>query len=485
MKLAELAAVASAVAATASRSVKIDLIAVFLRRLDAGETGLAVAFLAGIPPEGKIGVGWSKLTSIRTVHSLAPQLEIADLAAAFEAVRSTTGTGSGSARSSMLGDLFSRATHDEADFIRRFLVGELRHGALAGVVTDAIAKAADVPSSAVRRAAMFCGDLSLVAEIASSHGRAGLDAVTLQLLRPIQPMLASSAASVEDAIRVAGESSVEHKLDGIRIQVHKTEDAVRIFTRNLNDITERCPEIVSGVGSLNAHSLVLDGEALPSQQSSLVPYFFDLLHRDGQTLTDVALGTRRAMLGEVAPGMTVPSSVTADPVEAGIVLDEALAAGHEGVVVKSIGSSYQAGRRGKAWLKVKLVQTFDLVIIAAEWGHGRRRGWLSNIHLGARGPDGRVLMVGKTFKGFTDQMLAWQTARLLELETGRDGIVVHVEPELVVEIALDGVQVSTRYTGGIALRFARVKRFRSDKSPSDIDTIDALRRLVGGSDDQT
>jgi DNA ligase-1 len=383
----------------------------------------------------------------------------------------------------------------------------LRQGALEGVMAEAVAKAAEVPAAAVRRACMLAGDLGHTAAIALAEGRAGLEAVGLEVLRPVQPMLASTAPDVADAVSGLGLSSVEWKLDGIRLQVHKEGDTVRIFTRNLNDITDRMPEVVSIIQSLPVEQVVLDGEALtladdarpqPFQDTmsrvgrrtgepiaTVAPHFFDCLHLDGDDLLDRPLLDRLAALERIAGPWRIPGEVTDDPAAAEEVLRAALAAGHEGVVVKGAQSPYEAGRRGKSWRKVKVARTFDLVVLGAEWGHGRRKGWLSNLHLGARDPrTGEFVMVGKTFKGLTDATLAWQTERFLELETRREGITVFVRPELVAEIALDGVQTSTRYPGGVALRFARLKTYRSDKNPAEADTIESIRVLLHRPDAQ-
>ena len=345
---------------------------------------------------------------------------------------------------------------------------------------------------------MLSGDLSLTATIAMSDGEEGLREVGFEVFRPVQPMLASTAETVTDAVSGFERASVEWKLDGIRIQVHRRDDEVRIYTRNLNEITHALAGIAEAVRALPVHQAVLDGEALwmnedrpgsfqetvsridtEGSPEGITTFLFDVLHIDGEDLLDVPLGERAARLDGIAPHLRIPATVTSDPDEAQKVLDEALGAGHEGVVVKDVGSRYVAGRRGKAWRKVKPVQTYDLVVLGAEWGHGRRQGWLSNLHLGARDPEsGEFVMVGKCFKGLTDELLTWQTEALLGLEKERRGIAVLVRPELVVEIALDGVQVSTRYPGGVALRFARVKRYRPDKEAGEADTIDDLRALL-------
>ncbi|MCB1039641.1 MAG: ATP-dependent DNA ligase, partial [Acidimicrobiales bacterium] len=390
---------------------------------------------------------------------------------------------------------------------------ELRQGALAGVMTDAVARAANVPATLVRKALMLGGRLDEVARVALVEGRPSLEAVQLEVGRGLQPMLASTAASVAEAVDDLGLAAVEWKLDGIRVQAHRDGDEVRVFTRNLNDITERVPAVVDAVRSFDANRLVLDGEALvidhrsghplPFQDSAseiradgtrggeVRPYFFDLVHLDGRDLIDEPLSIRRPLLEVVAGQATTPGTVTTDPSVAEAVLADALAAGHEGAVVKGIASTYEAGRRGKAWRKVKPVHTLDLVVLAAEWGHGRRRGWLSNLHLGARAVEGTgaeawdgFVMVGKTFKGLTDELLRWQTERFLglaereELWAGPQTGIVRIRPEQVVEIAVDGVQRSTRYPGGVALRFARVVRYRDDKDPGDADAITTVQAML-------
>jgi DNA ligase-1 len=457
-----------------------------------------VAFLSGEARQGRVGVGWATVGSIDVPAAAAPSITVLELDDVVTRLAATTGPGSVAARAALLDDLFRRSTAAEADFLRRLLLGELRQGALEGIVTDAVAKAAGVPLDAVRRAAMFAGDLPLVAATAMAEGEAGLAAVGLRPLHPVQPMLASTAADVAEAIAGCGPASVEWKLDGARIQVHRVAEEVRVFTRNLNEVTDRLPGIADAVRTLPAHALVLDGEAIglgadrpqafqdtmsrfgrqDGSGAGLVALFFDCLHVDGTDLVDEPLAGRLDALERVAGPLRMPGIRTEDPAAAAAFLEATLAAGHEGVMVKALSSRYEAGRRGGAWRKVKPVLTFDLVVLAAEWGHGRRRGWLSNLHLGARDPAGGFVMVGKTFKGMTDEMLTWQTARLLELETVRDGIVVHVRPELVVEVALDGVQASPRYKGGVALRFARIKHYREDKAAADADTIDAVRALL-------
>ncbi len=489
------------VADATSRSRKIAILGDLLKGVDPTEVPIVVGFLSGVPRQGRVGIGYATIYGIERPPAGEASLTVEDLDHAIDVVAVATGSGSGGARKQILGELLARATAEEADFVRRLFTGELRQGALAGLMVDAIARAARVDAQITRRALMLSGDLSRTAEIAMAQGEEGLGEVGFELFRPILPMLASSAPSVTDAMADLKLASVEWKLDGIRIQIHRREDDVRVYTRNLNDITEALPGIVGAVRLLPVRQAVFDGEALWMQDGSpasfqetvsqidadappegIATFLFDLLHADGDDLLDYPLTERAARLEEIAPHLKIPAVLTSGPEEAGRVLDESLAAGHEGVVVKDAASLYVAGRRGKAWRKVKPVRTYDLVVLGAEWGHGRRQGWLSNLHLGARDPaTGGFVMVGKCFKGLTDELLAWQTKELLEREIARKGIVVRVRPELVVEIALDGVQASTRYAGGVALRFARVKRYRPEKTPEEADVIDDLRALLPGS----
>ena len=496
--LAHVVAASAEVAETSSRSAKTAILAKLLQTLEAGEIAITVGFLSGIPRQGRVGIGYSLAYGVERPAAREPSLTISEIDAAISAVQETTGPGSNTRRREILAGLFGRATGPEAGFLRRLFTGELRQGSLAGVMVDAIAKAAGVRGDLVRRALMLSGDLPGTAATAMTSGEQGLLEVGFELFRPIMPMLASTATGVDEAVAGFGRSSVEWKLDGIRIQIHRLNDEVRIYTRGLNDITPALPGIVDVVRGLPVSRVVLDGEALwmndggpaafqetvsqidaGAPPEGVVTFLFDLLHLDGEDLLDTPLEVRSARLRSIAPELKVPAVVTSDPAEAQRVLDEAIDAGHEGVVVKDVTSLYAAGRRGKSWLKVKPVLTYDLVVLGAEWGHGRRQGWLSNLHLGARDPaTGRFVMVGKCFKGLTDEMLRWQTAALLELESGRRGIAVMVRPELVVEVALDGVQASTRYPGGVALRFARIKRYRPDKPAAEADTVDALLDLL-------
>jgi DNA ligase-1 len=496
--LAGLVATSEQVASTSARGGKVALLAEHLRSLEPDEIPIAVGLLSGVPRQGRVGVGYRTAYGIEQLAAAEPSLTLVDLDRAITAVEDATGPGSAAERRRVLAELLARATDPEAEFIQRLFTGALRQGALAGVMAEAIATAAGVAGAVVRRALMLSGDLPRTAEIALTAGEAGLREVGFELFRPIVPMLASTAADVSGALDGLERASVEWKLDGIRIQVHRRGEEVQIYTRNLNEITHALPGIVAAVRDLPVAQAVFDGEAIwmgddgpaafqdtvsqidtDAPPEGIVTFLFDLLHADGEDLLDLPLHERAARLTALAPELRIPGILTSDPERAQRVLDEALAAGHEGVVVKDADSRYVAGRRGKAWRKVKPVRTYDLVVLGAEWGHGRRQGRLSNLHFGARDPgSGEFVMVGKCFKGLTDELLRWQTDELLARETHRRGIAVFVRPELVVEVALDGVQASTRYPGGVALRFARVKRYRPDKDASEADTIDDLRALL-------
>ncbi|MDP9341299.1 MAG: ATP-dependent DNA ligase [Actinomycetota bacterium] len=511
MLLEEIARTSAEVAATAARLGKIGRLASVLLSLRPEEVPVAVAYLSGELPQGTIGVGWASLRELPPAAA-SPSLTLLDVHGAFDRLKAATGPGSQAVRRHEIADLFGRATEEERRFLFGLLSGELRQGALEGVMVEAVGRAAEVPAAEVRRAAMLAGDLGAVAAAAIADGRAGLGAFRLTVLRPVQPMLAQTAEDVGQALERIRPAAVEWKLDGARIQVHRLGTEVRAFTRNLADATDRVPEVVAAVGALPAEALVLDGEAIalradgrphPFQvtmsrfgsrleveqlraATPLSAFFFDCLHVDGDDLIDRPTSERVAALAERLPdGLRVPRVVVKDTAEGTAegeaFLEAALGRGHEGVMVKALDAPYEAGRRGSTWLKVKRAHTLDLVVLAAEWGHGRRQGWLSNLHLGARDPStGGFIMLGKTFKGMTDQMLAWQTDRFLELETGRDAHTVYVRPELVVEVAFDGLQASTRYPGGLALRFARVKGYRPDKGPADADTIETVRAIHGG-----
>jgi DNA ligase-1 len=499
----ELAEASRRLAATTKRSAKAALLADVLRRLAPEEVPVAVGVLTGAPRQGRIGIGWATLRDARTEPARAPTLTVLEVDAIVDRLAGMSGSGVQAARRALLADTFARATEPEQDLLWRMFSGELRQGALDGVMVDAIAQAAGVPVDAVRRAHMMAGDLGETATAALTGGVAALAAVGMVPGRAVQPMLAAPAPDVAAALEATGPASVEWKLDGARIQVHRRDGQVRIYTRNLNEITARLGSVAALVAALPGGDLVLDGEALgvddegrprrfedtmsdfgadaaAGRGSTLRAYFFDVLHAGGAPIVDEPLAVRREVLASVVPAEArMPSIVTADPEEAAAFLDRAVASGHEGVMVKAIESRYDAGRRGGAWRKIKPVHTLDLVVLAAEWGHGRRTGWLSNLHLGARGDDGEFVMVGKTFKGLTDELLRWQTAALQQLAVGTEaGYIVHVKPQLVVEVALDGVQASTRYPGGVALRFARVRRYRPDKTPADADHISTVQAML-------
>lgn len=505
MQLQELVAACRAVGETSARLRKVDILSAVLTRLSAGEIEIAIAFLSGSLRQGRIGVGWSVVGTLReTPPAEVATLDLAEVDAAFARASAATGAGSTAARAGILRDLLRRATLLEQDFIVRLIFGELRQGALEGVVVEAVARASGAPAARLRRAAMLAGDLAPVARAALLDGGGALDAFMVRLFRPVQPMLAQSAETIEQALEELGEVSLEYKLDGARIQVHKSGDEVRTYTRNLRDVTAAAPEIVEFVRGLPAREIILDGEVIalgsdgtprPFQTTMrrfgrrldvdalrrelpLSPFFFDVLYFDGEPLLDEPLQTRLSAAQHIiAPERFVPRIVTGRQDEAAAFLERSLASGHEGVMAKAIQGKYAAGRRGQAWIKVKLARSLDLVVLAAEWGHGRRMGTLSNLHLGARDEAGGFVMLGKTFKGMTDEMLAWQTGKLLELEVARDASTVYVRPELVVEVAFNGIQGSPQYPGGLALRFARVKRYRTDKSASQSDSIATVRDL--------
>lgn len=512
MLLDELVATAEAVAATRSRIAKVEALAPLLRRLaqeTPEELGTAVGMLVAKPRQGRVGVGWRGLSYARgdMPASPEPSLTVGEFDALLDRLAATSGAGSSAARAELLGSFMQRATEREQRFVVGVLLGELRTGALEGVLVDALASAGGRPAALVRRAAMLSGDLGETARVAILGTGDDLSAVGLVVGRAVLPMLAASAQTPGEALAATGEASVEFKLDGARIQVHRAGDAVSVFTRSLADITHRVPEVVEAVRSMPVRDVILDGETLtlddggaprPFQETMsrfgadrarnavLRPWFFDVLHVDGRDLLDEPLAVRRAELARIAPDHIIPGEVTGDPDVAERVSREALAAGHEGIVVKAIGSPYAAGRRGSSWIKVKPVHTYDLVVLAAEWGNGRRQGWLSNLHLGAYDPAGEFgepggfVMVGKTFKGLTDSLLRWQTEYFPSIEVRRDAHTVYLQPITVVEIAIDGVQRSSRYPGGIALRFARVKRYREDKRRDEADTVQSLRALLRG-----
>ena len=515
--LQRLADVHDTVRATRSRNEKRDLLAQLLAEAEPVELALVATYLSGRLRQRRTGLGWQSWGAAPAPADAAT-LSVTDVDRAFEAMSAATGQGSRGARTTLLGDLLRRATAAEQDYLRALTLGEVRQGALDSVLLDAIASATSVPPAAVRRAAMFTPDSGDVALAAATGGVEALERIGLRPGRPVRPMLAGTAPDVAAALATIPAGSgcyVDRKLDGVRVQVHRVGDEVRVYTRSLDDITDRLPGVVEGARRLPASTVVLDGEVLlladgrprPFQETAslvaqqttqrttqqtatgdprLVVSYFDLLHADGDDLLDEPLAARLERLTSLLPDEQVVPRVhltdPSDPAElatASAFFADTLAAGHEGVVVKDDGAPYAAGRRGGAWVKVKPRHTLDLVVTAVEWGSGRRQGLLSNIHLAARGEDGEPVMLGKTFKGMTDEVLRWQTERFLSLETRRSGHVVHVRPEQVVEIAFDGVQRSTRYPGGVALRFARVLRYRDDKPVAEIDTLETVRSHLG------
>jgi DNA ligase-1 len=496
-----LARTSAEVASSSGRSAKIRLIADCLRTAHPAEVPIVVAYLAGELRQRRTGLGPASLRGM-PAPAEQPTLTVLEVDAAFATMAALSGAGSSTRRLELFAGLTARATAAEQRLLGGLVAGELRQGALDGLMVEAVGAASGLPAAEVRRAVMVAGAIAPVAEAALAVGSAGLAAFALQVGRPVRPMLAQPGTDVEDALARTGPAACEWKLDGIRIQVHREGEAVAVFTRSLDDITARVPEVVAAALALPVRSVVLDGEALavrpdgrplPFQLTAarsarqgagagaavpLTPFFFDCLQLDGADLTTVPAAQRRAALEGVVPSrFLVPRVEVGSAAEAQECLAAALAAGHEGVVIKSLTAGYDAGRRGAAWVKVKPRHTLDLVVLAAEWGHGRRRGWLSNLHLGARDPAGGFVMLGKTFKGLTDELLAWQTARFTELRVEDNGWVVTVRPEQVVEIAFDGVQRSPRYPAGLTLRFARVLRYRPDKSAAEADTIEAVQAI--------
>jgi DNA ligase-1 len=506
MSLHDLVTTSAAVADASSRLAKVGLLADLLRRLAPDEIEIAIGFLSGEPRQGRIGIGGATIWSARDVPSTdTPSLSLHDVDDTFTQIAGIKGAGSTAARQQRLRELLRRATRAEQDFIVRLLFGELRQGALEGVLVEAVAKASGIGASSLRRAMMMAGALAPVARSAIVDGDASLGGFGVQLFQPIQPMLAQPTDDVNEAlVQLHNDVSLEWKLDGARIQAHKSGDEVRVFSRNLRDVTSAVPEVVDAMRALSARELIVDGEVIalrpdgsphPFQitmqrfgrklnverlraEIPLTPFLFDCLYADGESLIDATQDARAARLGTLASSIVVPRLVRPTSESAARFLEETLRRGHEGLMVKSLAAPYAAGRRGQQWLKVKIARTLDLVILAAEWGHGRRTGWLSNLHLGARDPvHGGFVMLGKTFKGLTDEMLTWQTEKLRSLELSRDRHTVYVKPELVVEIAFNEVQESPHYPGGLALRFARVKGYRQDKSANDADTIDTIRDI--------
>ncbi|MFE9995361.1 ATP-dependent DNA ligase [Streptomyces avermitilis] len=503
MLLSRLAHVSREVAATSARSRKIALLAELFRDADADDVPIVIPYLAGRLPQGRLGIGW-KLLGRPVAPASEPSLTVRDVDARLTAVGAVTGTGSQAGRGRLMGELMAAATDVEQAFLRGLLTGEVRQGALDAVAVEGLAEATGAPPADVRRAVMLAGSLQTVARALLAKGPGALDDFRLTVGRPVLPMLAHTAGSVAEAVGKLGACAVEEKLDGIRVQLHRAGDDVRIYTRTLDDITDRLPELTSAALELKGDRFILDGEvialdgdgrprsfqeiagrvgsrvdvATAAAAVPVSPVFFDALSVDGRDLLDLPFTERHAELARLVPEpLRVRRTLVSGPDDgaaAETFLADTLARGHEGVVVKALDAPYSAGRRGASWLKVKPVHTLDLVVLAAEWGHGRRTGKLSNLHLGARAADGSFAMLGKTFKGMTDAMLTWQTERLTELAVEENGSVVTVRPELVVEIAYDGLQKSTRYPAGVTLRFARVVRYREDKTPAEADTVETL-----------
>ncbi|MFF5446199.1 ATP-dependent DNA ligase [Streptomyces sp. NPDC012888] len=509
MLLADVARVSREVTETSARSRKVALLAELFAAAPADEAPLVISYLAGRLPQGRPGIGWRALAQDVPPAGL-PTLTPAAVDSALTALTGVAGTGSQAARHRIVGGLLGAATAEEQRFLRGLLSGEVRQGALDAVALEAVARAAGVPADRLRRAVMLDGSLPRVAGAVLAGGAAALDAFAMRVGQPVQPMLAGTAKSLAEALAALAPCSVEEKLDGIRVQVHRDGDEVRVYTRSLDEITGRLPEVVEVARALPEPCFVLDGEVIalgpdgrpvPFQDVAgrvgsrldvaaaraalpVAPYFFDVLATGDRMLLDLPVRERYAALARLLPESArvrrlVVDDADAQAAPAGEFWAETLRRGHEGVVVKALDSPYAAGRRGKQWLKVKPVHTLDLVVLAAEWGHGRRAGLLSNLHLGARAADGGFVMLGKTFKGLTDEMLRWQTGRLRELATGDDGFTVRVRPELVVEIAYDSVQRSPRYPGGVTLRFARVLRYRTDKTADQADTVETVRAAPG------
>ena len=506
MLLAELVATSAAVQAAAGRLDKTRRIAATLSRLEPEEIEIAVTFLSGDTRQGRLGVGGAAIrAAAKAAPAEHPTLTLGEVDRTFAALAGIRGSGAARERARILEGLLARATAAEQDFLTRLLYGELRQGALEGIVVEAVAHAAGLPADRVRRAAMMSGELAPVARAAIVDGESALRAFSVELLRPIQPMLAEPADDLTDALAIAGDAVIEHKIDGARIQVHRAGDVVRVFSRNLREVTDAVPEVVDVVRASPARELILDGEVVGLKPSGapqpfqvtmrrfgrrldverlraelpLTPFFFDCLALDGAPLIDEPLERRLSALDWVLDAaVVVPRLVRPTAEAAAAFLERTLAMGHEGVMVKSLAAPYATGRRGAAWQKVKRAKTLDLVVLAAEWGSGRRQGWLSNLHLGARDDErGGFVMLGKTFKGMTDELLRWQTNELLAREIGRDDFTVYVRPELVVEIAFNDLQASPHYPGGLALRFARVKGYRPDRTAADADSFTTVKRV--------
>ncbi len=507
MLLADLVDTSRRITATSKRLEKTSLLAALLKRLQPDEVEPAVAFLSGATRQGRIGIGFATLRNAGAPPAETPGIELLEVDRVLDRLAEVKGSGSEQRKRELLNRLFMRATSSEQQFLVALLGGELRQGALEGIMLDALAQAAGISAARIRRAAMLAGSIRAIARPALENGEPGLSQFDIQLFRPVQPMLAQTAEDVTEALGALGEAALEYKFDGARVQAHKSGDEVKIFSRGSNDVSAAIPEVVQAVRSLPAKDVILDGEVLsldaqgrprPFQVSMrrfgrrldvdrlldelpMVPFWFDALYLDSAPILDEPQVKRFAALNAIVPpDNIVPHIVTANSSEAANFLGQALRQGHEGLMAKARNAAYAAGARGQSWLKIKQARTLDLVILAAEWGNGRRRGWLSNLHLGARDTvKGGFAMLGKTFKGLTDEMLAWQTQELLKLEVARDSYTVYVEPKLVAEIVFNEIQASPRYESGLALRFARVKRYRPDKSAQEADTFQTVQELAG------
>jgi DNA ligase-1 len=509
MELINVAKTSKQVAETRSRLKKIEYLTHCIGDLAADEIEIGVSYLEGRLLQGRIGIGPSVVRAVFPIEAAEhATLTLTEVNMAFERIARNAGAGSTTARKRQLAELFSRAIREEQDFLALLALGELRQGALEGILVEAIARAANVAASEVRRAVMLAGETGVVAKAALTDGRQGLQRFSLQVLNPVKPMLAQTAENIDQALLQLGNAELEYKLDGVRVQVHKAGNDVVVFTRHLHDVTAVVPELVETVKRIPADQLILDGETLAlaadgrphpfqitmrrfgrkldiarmREELPLSAFFFDCLHLQGEDLIDRPAVERFARLeNTLPPQLVIPRLVTNDPDKSAAFLDEAMRRGHEGVMAKALDAPYEAGNRGSSWLKVKPVYTLDLVVLAAEWGYGRRQGWLSNLHLGARDPaSGQFVMLGKTFKGMTDKMLTWQTRKLQELKIAEDGHTVHVRPELVVEVVFNDIQASPQFPGGLALRFARIKRYRQDKPATEADTIDTVRAIYAG-----
>jgi DNA ligase-1 len=512
LKLAAIVETSRRVTHSGGRRDKIGLLAALLAAVPPDEIEIATGYLSGSIRQQRLGLGHAAIQEA-AVGSAAeiPSVDLLEVDAAFQRIAATSGKGSVEAKQRVLRELLSRLTREEQHFLFGLIAGELRQGAVEGVMLEAVAKAAGVPAERLRYAVMMAGDLATVARAALLEGETGLSRFSIQLFRPVLPMLAGTADDEAEALAELGEAALEYKLDGARVQIHKGGDDVRVFSRRLNEVSGAVPELIEAVRTLPARELVVEGEAIALRADGsphsfqttmrrfgrkldveqlrrtlpLSQFLFDILYLDGTALLDEPARRRFTALSDaVPPALQVPRVITASAAQANEFLSSALQRGHEGIMAKALDAPYEAGHRGRRWLKVKPARTLDLVVLAAEWGHGRRQGWLSNLHLGARDPAAGFVMLGKTFKGMTDEMLAWQTAKLLELETARDNYTVYVRPQLVVEVAFNDVQASPQYPGGLALRFARIKRYRTDKSASDADSMDTLWEIFrsqGGS----